>query len=80
MLFPDLTWGYEYRYSDSAVDMDTIQGQGDWRIFSKMGAGYSTRRNRGEILSVTYAAFPVLESDGEPRIDAGHEFISHTWQ
>lgn len=32
---------------------------GQWRIFSKLGAGYSTSRLRGEILTNAYGCFPV---------------------
>lgn len=43
------------------------QSQGGWRIFSKLGAGYSATRQRGEILGNNYACLPGP--------DGGVEFI-----
>ena len=36
----------------------TISNQYDWRIFSKLGAGYSTLRSRGEIVTSAYGCIP----------------------
>lgn len=57
------------------MDKVVADGQGSWRLFSKLGAGWSSSRLRGEILSATYAAWPVLDSTGAPVIDAGVEFV-----
>ena len=37
---------------------------GNYRIFSKLGAGYSSSRSKGEILSNAYACLPIVGSDG----------------
>ena len=42
---------------------DMRQEVGDWRIFSKMGAGYSTSRGRGEIISSAYGCIPNPRDD-----------------
>ena len=36
----------------------------DWRIFSKLGAGYSTSRERGEIVTSAYACIPPTSTGG----------------
>ena len=36
----------------------------DWRIFSKLGAGYSTSRGRGEIVTSAYACIPPTTTGG----------------
>ena len=61
----------------SRADMDKVvaDGQGLWRLFSKMGCGWSSSRSVGEMLSATYAAWPVLDAAGAPIVDAGVEFI-----
>ena len=33
----------------------------DWRIFSKLGAGYSSSRHRGEVLTNSYGCLPHVE-------------------
>ena len=37
---------------------------GLWRIFSKLGAGYSSSRSRGEIVTAGYTCIPEYEGGG----------------
>ena len=47
----------------------SVLSDGNWRIFSKLGAGYSTTRERGEIVSIAYGCLPpVIREDG-----SGHD-------
>lgn len=79
-LFPGLQWGGMTAdtaiYIQSAVDIDKIEkeSQGQWRIFSKMGCGYSNR-GVGEIVTNGYGCFPVLDDAGNAVPDAGFEFV-----
>ena len=79
-LFPELQWGGMTAdtaiFLQSAVNITQIEGdsQGKWRIFSKLGAGYSTSRLRGEIITTAYACFPVLDSNGNSVPGEGFEF------
>jgi hypothetical protein len=50
------------------------KSKGAWRIFSKLGAGYSSSRNVGEIMNNAYACLPVLNADGDPVLNSGYEF------
>lgn len=47
--------------------MDRVEqeSQGQFRIFSKLGAGYSSSRSRGEIVSNAYGCFPVYVFVGQ---------------
>jgi hypothetical protein len=80
-LFPGLQWGGMSTdtaiYAQSALDMTEVdnRSQGMWRIFSKLGAGWDSDRNVGEILSAVYASLPIITSEGEPVPDMGVEFI-----
>jgi hypothetical protein len=82
-LFPGLQWGGMSTditiLLQSALDMPRVeqQSQGHFRIFSKSGAGFSTSRLRGEILTSAYACLPVLDAAGQPIVDAGLEFLLH---
>jgi len=50
------------------------RSNGSWRIFSKLGAGYSNSRSKGEIVTSAYACLPNSRSDGEvPISDWGVE-------
>lgn len=51
--------------------------QGKFRIFSKLGAGYSSSRSKGEIVSNAYGCFPVLHENGMPVVNSGYEFSIH---
>mgnify|MGYP003386263457 CR=1 FL=1 len=44
---------------------------GNYRIFSKLGAGYSSSRSKGEILSNAYACLPIVGSDGKGKSGSG---------
>ena len=46
--------------SNSNHDSENV----DWRIFSKLGAGYSTSRGRGEIVTSAYACIPPTSTGG----------------
>lgn len=47
---------------------------GTWRIFSKLGAGYSSSRSVGEIVTAGYGCMPFTSaSDNSGSID-GYEF------
>lgn len=64
-LFPSLQWGGMTAdtavYVQTALDMPKVEedARGQWRIFSKLGAGYSSSRLVGEILDNAYACLPV---------------------
>ena len=47
-------------FIQSAIDIEETDRDlnGQWRIFGKMGAGYSGSRHRGEILTNAYGCFP----------------------
>jgi hypothetical protein len=82
-LFPGLQWGGMSTditiLLQSALDMNRVQQEshGRFRIFSKSGAGFSTSRRVGEILSSAYACLPVLDPAGQPVTDLGLEFLLH---
>jgi hypothetical protein len=66
-LFPSVQWGG--MASDTAIFMQAAVEaslgnaalSGDqWRIFSKLGAGYSTSRHVGEIVHNSYGCFPSV--------------------
>jgi len=80
-LFGNLTWGGMTAdtaiFVQSAVNMTDVaqRSLGYWRIHSKLGAGYSSSRSVGEIVSNNYACFPALDAHGHARVDQGVEFI-----
>eukprot|EP01048_Picozoa_sp_COSAG05_P031817 COSAG05_NODE_11832_length_494_cov_0.784810_1_plen_141_part_01 len=64
-IFPSVQWGG--MSADTAIFMqaaaeaalgDTALAGDQWRIFSKLGAGYSTSRQVGEIVHNAYGCFP----------------------
>ncbi len=63
MFFPGERWGG--MTADTAVFLQTALNSSllltestSWRIFSKLGAGYSSSRSRGEIVSNAYSCLP----------------------
>ena len=64
-LFPGQRWGGMTAdtaiFVQSALNMSAVQkmSQGNWRIFSKLGAGYSTSREVGEIVTTASACVPL---------------------
>jgi hypothetical protein len=65
IFFPGQLWGGMSAdtaiFVQSALNMTDIDSQSDggWRILSKLGAGYSSSRSRGEIVTTAYACLPV---------------------
>ena len=63
-LFEGLSWGGMSTdtsiFLQSSLNMTEVQARAasEWRIFSKLGAGWSTSRLRGEIVSNAYACLP----------------------
>lgn len=53
--------------------LNSVNHQNKWRIFSKLGAGWSTSRLKGEIVSNVYACVPIYDENGQDVID-GYEF------
>lgn len=75
-LFPGQLWGG--MTSDTAVFLQSsntlkellvnneeVLQQGQWRIFSKLGAGYSTSRYVGEIVTNAHVCLPAYNEDGK---------------
>jgi hypothetical protein len=61
-------------YLQQAVDLDQIEEntQGQWRIFSKLGLGFS---RGGEIVHTDYACLPLFDQEGQPVVNQGVEMI-----
>ena len=61
-------------YVQEAVNIGEVdqQTQGQWRIFSKLGLGFS---RGGEFVHTDYACLPVFNDKGEPELDAGAEVV-----
>jgi hypothetical protein len=63
-LFPSVQWGGMTAdtsvYLQSALNISDVelQSKGNWRIFSKLGAGFSSSRLVGEITNNAYACLP----------------------
>ena len=80
-LFKGLEWGG--MTADTAIFLqstnkmtellNTANHQDQWRIFSKLGAGWSTSRYVGEIVSNVYACVPIYDESGLNSI-GGYEF------
>eukprot|EP01124_Arcella_intermedia_P027550 TRINITY_DN5419_c0_g3_i2.p1 TRINITY_DN5419_c0_g3~~TRINITY_DN5419_c0_g3_i2.p1 ORF type:complete len:230 (-),score=55.85 TRINITY_DN5419_c0_g3_i2:29-718(-) len=81
LFFTDMQWGGMTAdtaiFIQSGVDMNVVDSRsnGKWRIFSKLGAGYSNSRSVGEIVVNSYSCFPVLSSSGDPVMNQGVEFV-----
>ena len=81
VFFPGLQWGGMTAdpsiFVQGSVNITSVELEsgGNWRIFSKLGAGYSGSRNRGEIVNNAYVCFPVVDGEGKPVVGKGHEFI-----
>lgn len=69
-LFPGLRWGGMSAdpgiFVQSGLDMDAIEARsgGTWRIFSKLGDGWSLSRAVGEVLTNAYACLPLRGGGG----------------
>ena len=87
ILFPGLQWGglttdtsIFLQKSLNMTEVD-LKSEGRWRIFSKLGAGYSTSRYKGEIITTAYACLPdTLKRYSNHKIDSklstgSYEFI-----
>mmetsp|Transcript_10131 Transcript_10131/g.22359 ORF Transcript_10131/g.22359 Transcript_10131/m.22359 type:complete len:418 (+) Transcript_10131:21-1274(+) len=81
-LFPGLQWGGMSMGTDvylqraaNVTEIDRRSG-GLWRIFSKLGAGYSTTEHPGqfEITLNGYASWPVVDDKSKPMSNRGLEF------
>jgi len=74
-------------FLQSAVNLSQVDTKypGQWRVFSKLGAGFSTSREVGEILTNTYACLPSLPlstdmgalSTATDGVDVSREFVIH---
>jgi hypothetical protein len=51
---------------------DEASHQNQWRIFSKLGDGFSNSRYRGEIVNNAYSCLPKYNSEGQAV--GGYEF------
>ena len=51
-------------YLQNSLNMPEVErlSGGSWRIYSKLGAGYSSSRRVGEIITLAYGCFPDLLS------------------
>jgi hypothetical protein len=63
--------------SGDLPEFETIKNQsnGKWRIFSKLGDGYSSISNRTEFVYNAYGSFPVFDSSGGIVSNKGLELI-----
>ncbi|CAG5094600.1 Oidioi.mRNA.OKI2018_I69.XSR.g13698.t1.cds [Oikopleura dioica] len=54
-------------YLQNSLNMPEVErlSGGSWRIYSKLGAGYSSSRRVGEIITLAYGCFPDLLNDRE---------------
>jgi hypothetical protein len=61
-------------YLQQAIDVDAMEerSRGMWRIFGKLGFGYS---RGGEYVHTGYACLPSIDEDGTPKLDHGKEFF-----
>lgn len=61
-------------YMQEAVNINALDelSRGQWRIFSKLGLGFS---RGGEIVHTDYACLPVFDEGGEPQVDQGVEVV-----
>jgi len=83
VLFKGLKWGGMSAdigaLIQTQLNMNSIEtrSKGQWRIFDKIGWGYSSSR-RGDVRQNGYACFPVLDSNKVAKPNAGVEFIIAT--
>jgi hypothetical protein len=61
-------------YMQESVDIHELERktQGQWRIFSKLGLGFS---RGGELVHTDYACFPSFDDNGEPQVNQGVEMV-----
>lgn len=61
-------------YIQQALSVESVESRslGQWRVFSKLGAGPS---RGGELVNVAYACLPSLDAAGAPVPDVGKEFF-----
>lgn len=70
LFFPGLQFGGMTAdigiFLQAAINITEVQkiSNGNWRIASKLGAGYSNERNRGEIVTDGYACLPGFGNPG----------------
>jgi len=80
-LFPGLQWGGMSAdcsiFIQAKLNMNSIEtrSKGKWRIFNKVGWGYSTSRSRGEVRSNGYSCFPVYGANNKAVVNKGVEFV-----
>jgi len=84
LFFSGLQWGGMTAdtaiFLQAALDLPSLlqewgasdQQSQQWRIFSKLGAGYSTTRDKGEIVSNAYACIPKYDTAGITRKSDNH--------
>lgn len=83
-LFPGLQFGGLSQstdiYQQLAVNMTEINARslGNWRIFSKLGFGYTFQRYQFEDTLVGYSCYPVVDKNGQPVKNRGLEFVFST--
>ena len=84
-LFPTVQWGGMTAdtsiYVQSALNISAVElvAPGQWRIFSKLGAGYSSSRLVGEIINNAYVCLPQLDTaTGAVVPNSGLEFTIST--
>lgn len=74
VLFPGQTWGgmtadtgifvqSSAKIRDILANDEAVKKAGQWRIFSKLGAGYSSSRNVGEIVTNSYGCIPSYDKE-----------------
>jgi hypothetical protein len=82
-LFQGLKWGGMSTdisaLIQSKLDMNSIEkrSKGKWRIFDKVGWGYSSSR-RGDVRQNGYGCFPVVDANGAAKPNSGVEFVIAT--
>jgi len=60
----------------SLKNVDLINSNEDWRIFSKLGDGFSTSRERGEIVNNAYVCLPQMDQGIEFTINVRGSVIN----
>lgn len=78
--FPGLKWGGMMSdisiFIQSALDMNGVEerSEGHWRIFQKLGDGWSDSSKTAEINLNSYSCLPVMKN-GSPVVNEGVEFV-----